>query len=129
MIGGRRVWITLGIGAVVLILLAMFGFIAYGVIRDEDPMWRGKARMRQGQYAEARDAFRELGNLPEARALTATCWLAEGNFEKANEVLAETAAMQYLASFRPMTGELERFRGRDADARPEPRGDQSDSEA
>ena len=35
----------LGIGAVGLILLAMIGFIAYGVIRDEDPMWRGKARM------------------------------------------------------------------------------------
>jgi len=99
----------LGIGAVGLILLAMIGFMAYGVIRDEDPMWRGKARMRQGQYEQARNAFRDRGNLPEARALTAITWLAEGNFEKAMEVLAEPAAMQYLASFRPIDTDLERL--------------------
>jgi len=99
----------LGIGAVVLILIAMIGFIAYGVIRDEDPMWRGKARMRQGQFEQARKAFRDRGNLPEARALTAITWLAEGNFDKALQVLAEPAAMQYLASFRPMDAELEQL--------------------
>jgi hypothetical protein len=97
----------LGIGAVGLILLAMIAFIAYGVIRDEDPMWRGKARVRQAQFEQARDAFRELGNLPEARAWTAITWLAEGNFEKANEVLAEPAAELYLGLFSPMTGVLE----------------------
>ena len=63
--------------------------------------------MRQGQYESARNAFRERGNLPEARALIAITWLAEGNFEKAIEVLAEPAAKQYLASFQPIETGLE----------------------
>jgi hypothetical protein len=99
----------LGIGAVGLTLLAMVAFMAYGVISYEDPMWRGKLRMRQGQFQQARNAFRDRGLLPEARALIAITWLAVGNYEKANEVLAEPAAMQYLGSFRPIETPLERL--------------------
>ncbi|MHC4845427.1 MAG: hypothetical protein ACYTCU_04605 [Planctomycetota bacterium] len=97
----------LGIGAVAMTLLAMIAFGAYGVISYEDPMYRGKVRMGLGQYQQARNAFRDRGNLPEARALTAVTWLAVGNYEKAFEVLDEPAAQQYLASFRPIDTGLE----------------------
>jgi hypothetical protein len=92
----------LGIGSLVLILVSAAGFMVYGAIRDVNPLWRGMSQIRLGDYPRARDAFLELGPLPQARAWTAITWLADGEFERALDVLAEPGAANYLGEFRPM---------------------------
>jgi len=96
----------LGIGSLALVVLAAFVFLAYGILRDENPLWRGRALARQGEYAKARSAFTELGPAPEARAWTALCWLAEGEFERALALLRDSDAGAYLGNFRPMEERL-----------------------
>lgn len=96
----------LGVGSLVLIVLAAAAFLVYGVLQDTNPLWRGKALARQGKYEEARRALVEAGPLAEARAWVGLCWAAEGEFERALEVLREPAASKYLAAFRPFDGPL-----------------------
>ncbi|HTE05464.1 MAG TPA: hypothetical protein VK824_04645, partial [Planctomycetota bacterium] len=97
----------LGIGSLVLILVAAAGFMVYGALRDVNPLWRGKAQVRAAEYAAARDSFQELGSLPEGRAWIAMTWLAEGDYEHALAVLAEPETAKFLGEFRPMDAPLE----------------------
>ncbi len=96
----------LGVGSLVLILLAACVFLVYGILQDTNPLRRGFALARQGQYADARAAFQEAGPLAEARAWVGLCWLAEGEFERGLDVLREPDASQFLAAFRPMDAPL-----------------------
>jgi hypothetical protein len=96
----------LGVGSLVLIVLAASVFLVYGILQDTNPLWRGMALARQGQYAEARQAFLEAGPLAEARAWVGLCWLAEGEFERGIEALRGPEASQFLAAFRPMNAPL-----------------------
>jgi hypothetical protein len=96
----------LGVGSLVLIVMAASAFLVYGILQDTNPLWRGFALARQGQYATARAAFLEAGPLAEARAWIGLCWLAEGEFERGLEALREPAASQFLAAFRPMDAPL-----------------------
>jgi hypothetical protein len=97
----------LGIGSLVLILLAVGVFMIYGAYNDINPRARGKRDVRLGDFPSARKAFDELGALPEARAWSAITWLAEGRYDKAFELLNEPTVRNYLASFRPMDEPLE----------------------
>jgi hypothetical protein len=107
---------ALGVGSLLLILLAAAGFMVYGAIRDVNPLWRGRELVRQGQFESARQSFLELGPQGEARAWVAFCYLAEGHFEKGLEVLREPEVAQYLpASFRPHDFPLESA-GEDAES-------------
>jgi len=96
----------LGMGSLVLIVLAASVFLVYGILQDTNPLWRGLALARQGQYEQARAAFLEAGPLAEARAWIGLCWLAEGEFERGLEALREPEASQFLAAFRPMDAPL-----------------------
>ncbi len=96
----------LGIGSLVLILVAAAGFMVYGAVRDVNPLWRGMALVRQADFNAARDSFQELGALPEGRAWIAITWLAEGDFDHALMVLAEPGATRFLGEFRPMDAPL-----------------------
>ncbi len=98
---------ALGVGSLLLIVAAVAGFLVYGVIRDSNPLWRGRDLARRGDYAGARQSFLELGPLGEARAWIGVCWLAEGQFDRAIEVLSEPEASQFLGAFRPMEKPLE----------------------
>jgi hypothetical protein len=104
---GRRP--GLGIGSLVLILVAAAGFMVYGAVRDVNPLWRGMGLVRQGEYAAARTAFQELGALAEGRAWIAITWLAEGDYEHALGVLAEPDTARYLGEFRPVDTPLPRL--------------------
>ena len=107
---------ALGVGSLLLILLAAAGFMVYGAIRDVNPLWRGRELVRQGQFEAARQSFLELGPQGEARAWVAFCYLAEGHFDKGLEVLREPEVAQYLpASFRPHEFPLESA-GEDAES-------------
>jgi len=101
----------LGIGSLVLILVAAAGFMVYGALRDENPLWRGMALVRQADFPAARDSFQELGALPEGRAWVAITWLAEGNFEHAFAVLEDPAAARFLGEFRPFDTPLPKVGG------------------
>ncbi len=92
----------LGVGSLVLILVSVAAFMVYGAIRDVNPLWRGMSLVRQGNYASARNAFQELGDLPEGRAWIAITLLAEGDYEHALAILKEPGAAQFLGSFRPI---------------------------
>jgi hypothetical protein len=99
---------ALGVGSLLLILAGAAGFMVYGAIRDVNPLWRGREQVRQGQYEAARQSFVELGRQGEARAWIAFCFLAEGQFDKALEVLREPEVEQYLpAAFRPHDAPIE----------------------
>ncbi|MHC5210311.1 MAG: hypothetical protein ACYTG2_06310 [Planctomycetota bacterium] len=97
----------LGVGSLVLILIAAGVFMIYGAYNDIDPLRRGRRDVRLGNYTSARAAFAELGALPEARAWTAITWLAEGQFDKAFEIMLDPVVRKYLAQFRPMDEPLE----------------------
>jgi hypothetical protein len=97
----------LGVGSLVLILIAAGAFMIYGAWNDINPLQRGKRDVRLGDFASARKAFDELGLLPEARAWSAITWLAEGRYDKAFEVLLDPTVRNYLASFRPLDEPLE----------------------
>jgi hypothetical protein len=107
--GGDEGRSGLGIGSAVIIALAIAAFMVYGAIRDVSPVWRGRDRMRLGDFQGARRAFEELGKLPEARMWTAIAWLAEGQFDRANEVLLTGNAAGFLGAFRPMDRPLDRL--------------------
>ena len=94
-------------GSLVIVVLAIAAFLFYGVLRDLNPLRHGKALLRLNDYANARLAFEELGDLPEARAWTAISWLAEGNYSRALEALQSPGAASYLSMFRPMDEPLE----------------------
>jgi len=94
------------VGSLLVIVVAVAGFLVYGVIRDVNPLWRGRDLLRLGDHDGARQALLELGPLPEARAWVGISWLADGEFDRALEVLREPEASQYLAAFRPMEGPL-----------------------
>jgi len=97
----------LGVGSLVIVVMAVAAFLLYGVVRDANPLWHGKDMLRRGDYAAARLAFEELGELPEARGLTAIAWLAEGNYPRALELLRSPGAASFLAAFRPIDEPLE----------------------
>jgi len=97
----------LGVGSLVIVVLAIAGFLFYGVLRDLNPLRHGKTLMRLGDFVNARLAFEELGGLPEARAWSAIAWLAEGNYARALEALQAPGAASHLAMFRPMDEPLE----------------------
>jgi hypothetical protein len=103
----------LGIGSLVIILLAVAGFIVYGVIRDVNPLWRGQALARQGSFEEARRWLEKIGDVQEARAWIAITWLAEGQFDHALEVLHEPGVAQYFGDFQPVEGPLQPVEGGD----------------
>lgn len=91
----------LGIGTFALILLAVAAFLVYGVIRDDNPLWRGQDLMRRGEPALARRAFEDLGPLVEARKWMAMAWMAEGEYARVFEVLAEPGVAEAFGAFRP----------------------------
>jgi hypothetical protein len=97
----------LGIGSLVLILLAAGAFMVYGAYHDIDPFWRGKRDLRLGDFASARAAFAELGALPDARMWTAIAWLAEGRYDEAFGIVHDPAVRKALAQFRPMDEPIE----------------------
>jgi len=91
----------IGIGSVVFILLAVIGFTVFGVIRDVNPMWRGRDLMRRGDFAAARNAFLQQGDSAEAHKQIALCWLAEGDFDQCFEELEKPGVMPLLGTFSP----------------------------
>lgn len=97
----------LGVGSLVIVLLAIAAFLLYGVIRDRNPLRHGKDLVRRGDFATARLVLEELGTLPEARVYTAFTWLAEGDFGRAFEALQSPGAGSHLAMFRPFEESLE----------------------
>ncbi|MGQ0552516.1 MAG: hypothetical protein ACT4PU_04790 [Planctomycetota bacterium] len=96
----------LGVGSLVLIVLAVAAFLGYGMIEDDNPLWRGQKALRTEQYERARRAFQALGTNPEGLAWTAISHLAEGQFDEAHRLLEEASVAQYLGSFRPVTSAL-----------------------
>jgi hypothetical protein len=108
-VGGDEGRSGLGIGSAVVIALGITAFMLYGAIRDMNPLWRGRDRMRLGDYQGARRAFEELGRLPEARTWSAIAWLAEGRFDRALDTLLTDNAASYLGAFRPMDRMLDRL--------------------
>ncbi|HEX5011101.1 MAG TPA: hypothetical protein VFY71_11945, partial [Planctomycetota bacterium] len=101
----------LGVGSLVLIVLGAAGFMVYGAIRDVNPLWRGFKLVRQGDFAAARQSFFEMGPQGEARAWVGFCFLAEGQFDRALEVLREPEARQFLGRFQPFDSPLPPYEG------------------
>ena len=101
----------LGVGSLVLIVLAAAGFMVYGALRDVNPLWRGFKLARQGDYSAARQSFFEMGPQGEARAWVGFCFLAEGQFDRALEVLREPEARQFLGRFQPVDAPLPPYEG------------------
>ena len=96
--GGRAPGV--GVGLVVIILVVVTGFLAFGVARDQSPMWRGEALMRQYEFTQAREAFLRVGTV-EARTKIVLCLLAEGSFEAALQLLRDEEVRKWFRQFAP----------------------------
>lgn len=90
----------IGIGSIGLILLAIAGFAIFGVLRDQNPYWRGNTLMMRGDFSRAREAFLKAGNTRDARRQVALCWLAEGQFQRALDGM-DADVRANLGSFAP----------------------------
>jgi hypothetical protein len=104
----KRARSGIGVGALLMVGAVVLFFIGYGFVLDRNPMWRGQERMGAGRYDQARQAFGLLGNLPQARCQTAIAWLAEGEYEKALEILEDPDVMSWLVDCRPVALPLAR---------------------
>ena len=91
----------IGIGVVVLVLALIAGFIIFGVIRDVNPLWRGQNLMREGKFAEARQAFADHWDGVAAQEQIALCYLAVGNFDAALEAMSDPGVRERLGAFAP----------------------------
>jgi len=91
----------IGIGVVVLVLALIAGFIIFGVIRDVNPLWRGQNLMREGHFAEARQAFTKHWDEVAAQEQIALCYLAVGEFNAALECMNYPGVKEQLGAFAP----------------------------
>ena len=91
-----------GIGLAVVVLGVALGFLAFGIVRDVDPMRRGNALMQQYEYRLAREAFLKVGTV-QARTRVVLCLLAEGRFQQALTELADPEVRALFKQFAPTT--------------------------
>jgi hypothetical protein len=101
----------LGVGSLVLIVLAAAGFMVYGAIRDVNPLWRGFRQVREHDYTAARQSFLEMGPSGEARMWVGLCWLAEAEFDRGIEALRDPLASEYLGRFQLVEAPLPPYEG------------------
>jgi len=91
-----------GVGLAVVVLAVAIGFLAFGVVRDIDPMARGDSLMRQYEYTRARQAFLKAGTA-DARKKIVLCLLAEGRFAEASAALESDELRAGFKRFAPGT--------------------------
>lgn len=104
----------LGIGSIAFLVIAILAFLAYGVIRDENPLMRGNYFMRHALYDKALPIFEDYARISgsdEARIKIILCLLAEGRFsdvlERFDDAQFSTLLKDFGPEYRPGESPLE----------------------
>lgn len=111
-----------GVGLLVLVALVMLGFLAFGVVRDRNPLTRGNDLMRRARFEAAIQAFNKVATT-EARTRVVVCLLALGRFEDALAKLGDEDTRAWFGSFAPSSSPLHQESDAQLDSRAQlPRG-------